>query len=374
MGGWSDPWSRSWAAPGFAALRGLAGAVRWLTTPLLLDDYLALVNPLWCGREVRGRVEAIRPETADAVTLVIRPGRGWTGHTPGQWVRIGVDIAGVRHWRTYSLSGPPGRPGGCITITVKAAPDGFVSRYLVRQAVPGTFVGLAGPDGDFVLPEPPPARVLFMTAGSGITPVRAMLHGLLSGAAASSAAPGSPDVVLLHSAPTPEDVIFGGELRALAARFVNLRLYERHTRTDGRLRPADLPDLCPDWAGRSAWVCGPAEMLEEAEEHWAGSAGRLHIERFHPAMPAGGGQGGRVHFTRSDRRIDAGGGTPLLVAGQDAGVLMPSGCRMGICHGCVGRLVSGRVRDLRTGRVHGEAGDLVQTCVSAAAGPVEIEF
>jgi ferredoxin-NADP reductase len=182
---------------------------------------------------------------------------------------------------------------GIITITVKPAPDGFVSRYLVRQAVPGMIVDLAGPDGDFVLPEPPPTRVLFMTAGSGITPVRAMLHGLLPGPAARSAAAyhGSPDVVLLHSAPTAEDVIFGEELRALAARFANLRLYERHTRTDGRLRPADLPDLCPDWAGRSTWVCGPAEVLEQAEEHWAGSPGLLHVERFRPVILAAGAGG-----------------------------------------------------------------------------------
>ncbi len=384
------PQSRSWTAslsvvrP--AVVRGLAGAVRSLTTPLLPDDYLALFNPLWCGRELRGRVEAIQPEAAEAATLVIRPGRTWVGHRPGQWVRIGVDIDGIRHWRTYSLSCPPGRPDGCITITVKAVPDGLVSRYLVRRAAPGTIVHLAGPDGEFVLPEPPPPRLLFLTAGSGITPVRAMLYGLLSGAAARDAAePGVtghgdaghrvlPDVVLLHSAPTPADVIFGAELRALAARFANLRFYERHTRTAGRLRPADLPDLCPDWKERTAWVCGPAGMLEEAEEHWAGLADRLHVERFRPAAPTAGGEGGRIRFIKSGRETDADGSTPLLVAGEEAGVLMPSGCRMGICHSCVGRLVSGRVRDLRTGQVHGEAGDIVQTCVSAAAGPVEIEF
>lgn len=377
--------SRSWPASDSLGqppvLRGLAGVVRSLTTPLLPDDYLALFDPLWCGRELRGRVEAIHPETAEAATLVIRPGRTWVGHRPGQWVRVGVDIEGVRHWRTYSLSCPPGRPDVCITITVKAVPDGLVSRYLVRQAAPGTIVQLAGPDGEFVLPEPPPPRLLFLTAGSGITPVRAMLCGLLSGAAARDAARrrdaehrALPDVVLLHSAPTPADVIFGAELRAWAARFANLRLYERHTRTGGRLRPADLPDLCPDWAQRTAWVCGPAEMLEEAEEHWAGLADRLHVEHFHRAMPEGGGTGGRVRFIKSGREIDADGSTPLLVAGEDAGVLMPSGCRMGICHSCVGRLASGRVCDLRTGQVHGEAGDLVQTCVSAAAGPVEIEF
>jgi stearoyl-CoA 9-desaturase NADPH oxidoreductase len=373
------------SALGSAVLRGVAGGLERLTTPLLPDDYLAVVNPLWSGRELRGRIEAIHPETVDAATLVIRPGPGWARHRPGQWVRIGVDIEGVRHWRTYSLSSPPRRDGR-IAITVKAVPDGLVSRYLVRQASPGAIIDLAGPDGEFVLPVPPPPRLLFLTAGSGITPVRAMLDGLLTGASMRGAAKprraatrrDAPDVVLLHSAPTPEDVIFGEELRASAARSANLRLHERHTRTAGRLRPADLPDLCPDWTERSAWVCGPAEMLEEAQEHWAGLEDRLHVERFRPATPKAGGkadgEGGRIRFTRSDRETDADGGTPILTAGERAGVLMPSGCRMGICHSCVARLASGRVRDLRTGQVHGETGDLVQTCVAAAIGPVQIEL
>lgn len=198
---------------------------------------------------------------------------------------------------------PPGRPDGCVTITVKAVPGGCVSRYLVRQTAPGTIVHLTRPDGEFVLPEPPPQRLLFWTAGSGITPVRAMLHGLLTPAAARGAAElGAADVVLLHSAPTPRDVIFGAELRALAARFPNLRLYERHTRTRGRLRPADLPALCPDWAERAAWICGPAGMLEEAKEHWAGLPDRLHVEHFRPALPAAGGEGGRIRFTGAGGR------------------------------------------------------------------------
>ncbi|GAB2830482.1 ferredoxin reductase [Actinoallomurus bryophytorum] len=352
-------------------LRGLSGAFERLTTPLLPDDYLALVNPLWCGRELRGRIEAIHPETPDAATLVIRPGHAWAGHRPGQWAGIGVDIEGVRHWRAYSLSCPPGRPDGRITITVKAVPGGLVSRYLVRRATPGTIVGLAGPDGEFVLPKRPPPRLLFLTAGSGITPVRAMLHALFTGGAAKGAL---PDVVLLHSAPAPGEAIFGEELRALAARFSSLRLYERHTRAEGRLRPADLPALCPDWADRTAWVCGPAGMLEEVQKQWAGLEDRLHIERFRPAVPEAPGDGGRVRFTKSGRETDAGGGVPLLVAGEEAGVVMPSGCRMGICHSCVARLAAGRVRDLRTGQVHGDAGDLVQTCVSSATGPVQIEL
>ncbi|WP_370022777.1 ferredoxin reductase [Planotetraspora sp. GP83] len=371
-------------------LRRLALAARWLTTPLLPGDYLGLINPFWSTEELCGRVEAVQYETADAATLVIRPGRGWTPHRSGQWMRVGVDIQGRRHWRAYSLSSPPGRPDGCVTITVKAVPGGLVSDHLVRHTPSGTVIRLGRPEGEFVLPVPPPPRLLFLTAGSGITPVMAMLSDPLTGAEPmgggrgeatwTGSAPDAPfpgtasDVVLVHSAPTAEKVIFGGRLRELAARSPHLRLHERHTRTGGRLRLADLDGLCPDWAERSVWACGPTAMLDEIAAQWAGPPDRLHVEHFRPMLPAADGEGGRVRFSRSGRELDAGGVTPLLTVGEDAGVVMPSGCRMGICYSCVVRLRSGRVLDLRTGQVHGDEGDLIQTCVSAAAGPVEIEL
>lgn len=360
--------------PASLVLRGLAGAAQWLTTPLLPEDYLGLFAPLWSVTELRGRVEAVRPETADAATLVIRPGRGWRPHRAGQWTRIGVDIEGRRHWRTYSLSSPPGRPDGVITITVKAVPGGRVSDHLVRRTPPGTIVGLDRPQGEFVLPVPTPRRLLFLTAGSGITPVMAILEDLLARGARPGGRDAVPDIVLVHSAPTAEDVIFGARLRELAARIPRLRLHERHTRIDGRLRPAELAGLCPDWAARDTWACGPAAMLDEIIAHWAGREDRLRVERFRTTVPAPAAAGGRVRFTRSGRELAADGVTPLLTVGEGAGILMPSGCRAGICRGCLVRLRSGRVRDLRTGRVHGEDGDLIQTCVSAAAGPVEIDL
>jgi stearoyl-CoA 9-desaturase NADPH oxidoreductase len=351
------------------ALR-LADKVACLTTPLTPDDYLGLINPLWSSRKLRGRVEAVQPETKDAVSLTIRPGRGWTAHRAGQFIRVGVDVDGVRHWRTYSLSSAPERGDGRFTITVKAAPGGIVSTHLVHRTKPGTVIGLTRPEGSFVLPQPVPSRLLFVTAGSGITPVMAMLRSLVRRGE-------MPDVILLHSAPTREEVIFGVELRRLAGRFPNLRLHEQHTRPGGRLSLSQLPDLCPDWSNRGVWVCGPPGMLEEAETRWrvAGIADRLHVEHFRPVVAAStGGVGGRVRFLASGQEADADGATPLLVVGEDAGVLMPSGCRMGICYSCTGRLRSGRVRDLRTGREYGEEGELIQTCVSAAAGPVEIEL
>ncbi|WP_106396867.1 ferredoxin reductase [Actinocorallia populi] len=315
-----------------------------LTTPLLPDDYLSLFNPLWSTSETRGRVVGVRRETADTATLTIRPGIGLREHRPGQWMRVGVDIDGIRHWRSYSLSGAP----GTLQITVKA--QGLVSEHLVHRTRPGTIVALGEPEGDFVLP-PEQGKPLFVTAGSGITPVMSMLRA------------GVRDAVLVHSAPSRPSVIFGPELR----RMDGLRFIERHTRKEGRLEPSMLEKLVPDLDERQIYACGPEEMLRALEEHFPS----VRTERFRLVSTAVG-EGGEVAFTRSGVTAETSG--PILDAGEAAGALLPSGCRMGICFSCVGKLTSGKVRDLRNGQVHGDPGDLVQTCVSAPAGPCEIDL
>ncbi|MDA0184379.1 2Fe-2S iron-sulfur cluster binding domain-containing protein [Solirubrobacter phytolaccae] len=100
------------------------------------------------------------------------------------------------------------------------------------------------------------------------------------------------------------------------------------------------------------------------------------MERFQPVIggEAAGGEGGEISFLASDEQAYSDGSTPILVAGEEAGAALPFGCRMGICHTCVGRLRSGRVRDLRTGKVSGTEGEMVRTCINAPEGPVEIEL
>jgi ferredoxin-NADP reductase len=334
-----------------------------VTTPLLPSDYLDLFSPLRAGADLRGRIEAVHRETPDAATVVIRPGKGWRGHRAGQYVRIGVDVDGVRLWRAYSVTSPTSRQDGRITITVKAIPDGKVSNYLVRRAKPGTVIQLDQATGDFVLPATKPAKVLYLTAGSGITPAMGMLRDA-----------DLDDVVMVHSAPREEDVIFRNDLHDMVAD-KRLRLVELHTDTDGMLDIARLGELVPDWAERETWACGPAGLLDAAEEHWAAHdrSGLLHTERFRPSVVVVG-DGGEVTFSTTGKTVDADGATPLLDVGEEAGVLMPSGCRMGICFGCSTPLKAGAVRDLRTGEItEAEPGVLVQTCVSAAAGPCELE-
>ncbi|GAB2456119.1 ferredoxin reductase [Streptomyces incanus] len=343
-----------------------------LSTPLLPDDFLAVVDPLWSARWPAGRVEAVRAETADATTLMVRAGRGWSGYrAAGQYVPLGLGIDGVLHWRTYSITTPPDGSGR-FAITVRAVPGGRVSSYLAHRVRPGKILRLGPGQGEFILPDPPPARLLFLTGGIGITPVAAMLRALTRRSGRR------PDTVLVHSAPDADRVVFGGELRDMAARKGWLRLYEHHTRGEGRLDLARLDALCPDWRVRESWACGPEGLLAFAERAWrdADVRDQLHLERFRPPPVAasGGGSGGRVCFTRSGVEAEARPATSLLDIGEAAGVVMPSGCRMGICHSCVSPLSAGRVRDLRTGEVHGEPGDLIQTCVSAACGPVHIDL
>lgn len=346
-------------------------AARTLFTPLLPDDYLELIDPLWSSRELRGRIERISPEADGAVSILIRPGFEWTGHLPGQYLRIGVVVDGVHHWRAYSLTTEPGRPDGCIGITPKLVPSGVVSPHLTQRARPGDVVRLGGVEGTFVLPTPLPRKTLFVSAGSGITPIMAMLRGLDRGDELT-------DVVHVHSARTADGVIFGERLRELATRRPGLRQHLQVTGEQGRLAPADLDRVCPDWRSRDAFASGPGEMLDQLRAHWQaeGDPALLRVERFQPIVGDGGtsAAGGRVRFLASGVEAECAGGTPILAAGEEAGARLPFGCRMGICHTCVGRLRSGAVRDLRTGEVHDAPNETVRTCVNAPEGEIEIEL
>jgi ferredoxin-NADP reductase len=275
-------------------LRALASR---LTTPLLPDDYLHLVNPLWSARELRGVVVDVVPETETAATLVIKPGWGWSGeYRAGQYVGIGIQVEGRWHWRSYSLTSVPTRDDDTISITVKAMPEGFLSRHLVGGLPPGTVVRLAAPQGDFVLPDPPPDKVLFLTAGSGLTPVMGMLRMLHRRGS-------MPDVVLVHSAPGEQDVLFREELHRLAEQHPSLHLHEQLTDAMGMLELDRLADVCPDWTERETWACGPAPMLDAAEELWKREhlTGRLHVERFTLQLDGAGGEGGTVTFGAGGR-------------------------------------------------------------------------
>jgi stearoyl-CoA 9-desaturase NADPH oxidoreductase len=342
------------------------------TSPLAPDDYLEMVNPLWSTRELRGRVERVEPESSVAVTVTIRPGWEWEGHRPGQYLRLGIEVDGVHHWRAYSLTSDPARPDGRISITPKLVHGGKVSPYLFSRVRPGTIVRLGGVEGSFVLPDPLPQRLLLLSAGSGITPVIGMLRSLAGSGRLK-------EVVHVHCARRAEEVMFARELGALAGRHPGYRLQVRLTGREGRLTPAGLNEACPDWRERETFLCGPGGLITMLTDQWQaeGDPSRLHLERFAPDTGVGDGErgaGGTIDFCASGVSGRSDGEEPILLAGERAGAELPYGCRMGICHSCVGRLRSGQVRDLRSGRVHGAPGELLRTCINAPEGPIEIEL
>ena len=375
-----------------ASVRRLLGQ---LAAPLDLDAYLSLLNPRW-GTRLRGVIERIDPVTAEAASLTIRPGRGWTGHEAGQFVTVGVDVDGVRHHRCYSITSPASGGADPIQITVQATEGGLVSNHLVHRARPSDVVQLSQAEGEFTLPgatvrggdgsrewEPiaPMPPLLFVTGGSGLTPVVGMLRTL-------AVAQDRPDVVLLHHATDPDRCLFLDELEQLDARNDWLRVVTTFTRPGGQ-RPSEpgsarvdrrrIEGLCPDWRDRDVYACGPETLLDAVVEHCtgAGTTGEVRTERFvrgiAPAVDATADDRGVAHFTASGVDIASDGATPLLDLAEQAGLAPASGCRMGICHTCSTRLEQGCVRDLRDGRLR-EAGQHVQVCVSAAVGDVALDL
>lgn len=356
-----------------ASLRGaLRRVAEAAVTPLELHDVLDVFHPLRGGRPgLQGRIVSVTPETAESATVLVKPGRDWAGHVPGQYVRVGVDVDGVRLWRTYSLTHGP-RQDRNLSFTVKAIPGGVVSHHLVHRARVGEMIQLEQAEGEFTLPAPLPGKLLLVTAGSGITPVIGMLRNLFS-----RRTPVVSDIVLVAVNQTETSAIFRDELRA-HAEAGNLRLVERYDDRDGLLDVAELDALVPDLADRLTYACGPAGLLDALEAHHQERGLSLTTERFRPVLVEAG-EGGTVTFA-SGLTVDADGATPILDAAEAAGVLMPSGCRMGICMGCVVPMTSGAVRDLRNGAVTtavpgetGRSGVPIQTCISAAAGECRIE-
>ena len=346
--------------------------------PLKVSHYVELVNPLWTTHSLQARVEDVWDETADARTLTLRPGVTWRRHRAGQHLRVGVPIGGMHYTRTYSISSAPERDDGCLTVTVKAIAGGRMSHHLVRSVKPGSYLPVGLPQGDFYVPDAQPVKPLFVTAGSGITPVMSILRSLI-------AQRRLPDTTHLHFAPHAHDVIFGNELRKHAAEQTRYRLHPVYTReageTESRKRhftARHLEEVCPDWRERETWACGPQGLLDALEAHWkdAGLERRLHTERFHAAMAPlpEGVEGGRVRFSTAGVSAETDGRTALLRVAEDAGLNPPHGCRMGICHTCPQTLRSGYVRDLRTGVVHGTPGEKVLICINAAAGDCELEI
>jgi stearoyl-CoA 9-desaturase NADPH oxidoreductase len=345
-----------------------------LATPHGVDRYLELVNPMLTMRDLRAEVTEVHRSTADTVTLTLRPTRRWRGFLAGQFVQVTVEIDGVRRTRCYSPACSQYRDDGRIELTIRAHPEGIVSQYLHTSAAPGLVVGLAQADGTFQLPQERPGRVLFISGGSGITPVLSMLRTLCDEDYVGQ-------VAFLHYGYTEHDVAYRDELVALAARHDNVRLVLAYTgQADGDLHgyfgQEHLEAVAPWHADAETFLCGPPGLMTSVRSLYAerGLAGHLHFEDFAPAPVVADGEAtGSVTFERSGRSAENS-GTTLLAQAEAAGLTPEYGCRMGICFSCTKIKTSGCTRNIRTGATDADPDTEIQLCISVPVGDVALDL
>ena len=332
-----------------------------LTGPHGVDRYTELVTPTWTLGEARAKVVAVTRQTPRSVTLTLEPNQAFTGFRAGQHINLTVEIDGRRRTRCYSPASAEGT--AFIELTVGVHDRGLVSTYLYNDARPGMVVGLDSVGGDFVLPAVRPRRILFVSGGSGITPVMSMLRTLRTEGF-------DGDIAFIHYARGAEEACYRDELAAMPG----VRVLHGYTRaTDG----ADLdghfgrrpPRRRDARTGRGVCVRTTGPGATAVREH----CDNVSAESFVPpvfTVPAET-SGGRIAFT--DTGIDiADDGRPLLEQAEAAGLTPESGCRMGICHSCTRRKTRGAVRNLITGAVSTTDEEDVQICVSAPVGDIEL--
>jgi ferredoxin-NADP reductase len=339
-----------------------------------LDRYLEQINPTLVIGECRAEVVAVEHGSEGSVTLVLRANRAWRGIRAGQFVQVSVEIDGVRHSRCYSPASPEGS-GRDLEIAVKRHPDGLVSNFLADQAHPGMVLGLSQADGDFHLPDTRPDSILLIGGGSGITPLVAILRTLCA-----EEHPGK--IALIQYAPDPGRTIYREELDRMAAENPNFTLARSYTRApgtgefDGHFSPAHLPQANLDFTTAETFACGPPALLDAVCGTWAnGLEQRLHVESFVPPTLSFAGEPGTgsIRFAGSDLEVENSGAS-ILEQAEQAGVPAQSGCRMGICHTCTCRKLSGSVKNLLTGQVSTTPDEEIQLCVSAPLSDLVIDL
>ncbi|MFT4248080.1 MAG: ferredoxin reductase [Pseudomonas sp.] len=334
-----------------------AGLQRWVS-PKLFDFWAGQINPLWSLEQPLARLVQRQSAGRDAATLVLRSNRHWQGMRAGQHVNLGVEIEGRRLLRSYS---PTPLDARHVAITVKAVEGGRVSRHLVERAAPGEVFTLEPAFGEMVLPAAP-APLLLLAAGSGITPMRALLREL--------AGRGMPvEVTLLYWAREREDFCFADELQALAQAHPRLRIQWLATRDPQAPAPRIGEFAFDDAAGlsqRHVMACGPAGFVATARQRLDGQVARFQAEAFTPALPLAGEDGEvEVELARSGRRLRLPRGLSLLEGLEAQGLKPKHGCRMGICNSCACARQSGATRHVLTGERSDEPAVPVRLCVSA---------
>jgi ferredoxin-NADP reductase len=299
---------------------------------------------------LRLAVVAIRPETEDIKTFVFQPESGMPTYEAGQSITLRLVVDGETLHRTFSLASAPG--GETLAMTIKAHRRGRATCWLHERLAIGDVVEGRAPRGRFTIASRKTNRIALVSAGSGASPLMAMLRHL------AQVAPDS-DVAWLHAARTPGDLLFSGELAELQARMPHLGVAMLASRPApgwfgyrGRLARRLVSVAMPDFGRREVFCCGPAGFMGEVRLIHAaegGDRGHFHVEHFGavaPPAPAArpvDAPDAGLAVQMGEKRFMARADETLLEAATRQTIVIPCGCASGMCGTCRISLVEGEV-------------------------------
>ncbi|MFH7029122.1 MAG: FHA domain-containing protein [Heteroscytonema crispum UTEX LB 1556] len=386
----------------------------------------------WQSGELMVRCVRVIEETPDVKTFsfVAEPPVQFS-YQPGQFVTLELQINRKPVKRSYSISSTPSRPHN-LEITVKRvpppsdaldAPPGLVSNWLHDNLKVGSQVKISEPLGDFTCANSRSPKLLFISAGSGITPMMSMSRWLLDTSADS-------DVVFFHSSRTTNDIIFRQELELMASRYPNFKLAVTLTCQDansnplariGRLNKSMLQAIAPDFADRTVYVCGPnafmqgvqailkelefpmqnyyeesfglpknkKKLLAPTEKTQAVRVADLIVVTDNPkyngqaiatpeeivaasqvSSPTPTSTAEVLVFAKSGLEVVYDSADTILETAQKEGIELPHMCKMGVCRRCKLRLLEGEVRYDKQPECQS---GYILTCIAQPVGRVAIE-
>ena len=302
----------------------------------------------------------VRDETHDVKTFSFRCADfSALSFEPGQFITISPVIAGQTIARCYTLSSSPTRPFS-FSITVKRVPNGVVSNWLHDNLRAGDTLSASGPAGSFTPVGHPAKKLLYLSAGSGVTPLMSMTRAGFDMAA-------QLDIVFVHSARTPSDIVFDEELTRMQTLMPGLRVLNiceaLSADTDwtgpvGRLSLELLSESVPDFKQREVFTCGPQGYMGAVKallKNGGFDFQHYHQESFDIAAlvetplieAAPVVEQGETLFTvtlsRSGKTFSMPATQTVLSAAKKAGAIVPSSCSQGVCGTCKTALLQGTV-------------------------------
>jgi len=367
--------TQAWTSSRLARRVLTSSFVKAAMTPHGVDRYIEMIDPLWSETEIRAEVTDVVRKTKDSVTLTLRPNVNFKGFRAGQFVKLSVEIDGIRRTRCYSPANSQFRRDGHIELTIKVDPNGLVSPWLQANAKPGMVVQLSQAQGEFYLPLPHPRSILLISGGSGITPVMSMLRTLTDKAYIGK-------ITFLHYAFTEDDVIYQAEIDAIKAKYEGVRIIRAYTEADngdlqGYFSKEHLVTADRHYAEAETFLCGPMPLMNAVREVFEaeGISDKLHIEQFTAPVRTvdSANAEGSLSFAASGTEVENNGQT-ILEQAEAAGLNPEYGCRIGICFTCVRKKDSGTTQNVLTGDTCSDGDTNIKLCINKPVGDVVIDL